>query len=81
MQIDLPESTKIILYVFCGFIVAINLSLVFALRGRARDEAALRSKRKNSRPPWASKTDEDSAELAKRVQELKDTSSRPPGTS
>jgi len=73
MNADLPATAKIILYVFCGFIIAINLSLVFALRGRARDEAALReqrARRKSGSPPWVSKLDQPAAELNQRVREL-----------
>lgn len=81
MQIDLPDSAKILLYLFCGFIIAINLSLVFALRSRARDEALLRSKPKAKRQPWQSKIDDEAAELSKRMQELKDKSSKPPESS
>ncbi len=81
MQIDVSDTAKIILYAFCGFIIAINLSLIFALRGRARDQAALRTRQKNTRKPWESKIDDQIAELAKTLHELNDSTPKPPGTS
>ncbi len=54
-----------------GFILAINLSLVFAFLHRNRDRQETRRPRTHRRVPWESKLAEPTAELSRRVAALR----------
>lgn len=72
MDETLSQSTRLLLYLFCGFILAINLSLVFAFLRRGRDQEAMRRQRTRGKAPWESKLDEPASELARKVAGLRD---------
>lgn len=78
---DLSPTAQTILIIFMCFVVAINLSLLFAIRNRARTQP--KSNTKRGKMPWESKTDSQAEELSRRVAGLRKEESpekkEPPG--
>lgn len=73
---ELSPVAQTLLWVLVGFIIALNLSLVFALLKRGRGQQPPGQTR-HLRRPWESKDSEASAELARRVASLRQDSSQP----
>lgn len=72
MQPEITGVEQIILLIFCGFIIAINLSLVFAFVRRNRDaNREIQSPFGRTRQPWHSKYEDESAELSRIAGELR----------
>ena len=71
MENHLSGPGLTILLILVGFILAINLSLVFAFLHRKRDEESMRQPRNRGRAPWESRLDESTEELSRRVAGLR----------
>jgi hypothetical protein len=87
MEQPLSGAGWTIMLILGGFIIAINLSLVFAFLHRNRDQQEMRRPRAQRPAPWESKLAGPSEELNRRVAGLraqagdKKDDPRPPSSS
>lgn len=75
----LSSTAQTILIVLVVFIVAINLSLVFAFRNRFRDAPRNRERGTHARRPWESKDAGQADELHHKLEEIRKDQDGPGG--
>jgi len=72
---DLEPAARVILYVFVGFIIALNLGLIFAFRDRNK----IQPPRPQRKSVFKSRDEDATRELARRVAELRARQPEEPG--
>ncbi|HEY9088186.1 MAG TPA: hypothetical protein VIO36_08465 [Anaerolineaceae bacterium] len=72
---DLEPAARVVLYIFVGFIIALNLGLIFAFRDRNK----IQPPRPQRKSVFKSRDEDAARELARRVAELRAQQTEKPG--